>query len=125
MATSFWLLMGYNFGCVTASDMLSDSGVFGVKLFDEDTADFEVPRDVAMATISWLSAYGAHLRHLTNRTETVHMRWQCGLMSNYFDHLLHIVGRYCNFVRNRKFPKYNVTIVANVVFNLSNLKHSI
>jgi len=25
MATSFWLLMGYNFGCMIASDMLFDS----------------------------------------------------------------------------------------------------
>jgi len=25
MATTFWLSMGYNFGCVIASDMLSDS----------------------------------------------------------------------------------------------------
>jgi len=36
-----------------ASDMLFDSmgWVFGSKLSDEDTADFEVLRDVAMATI--------------------------------------------------------------------------
>jgi len=35
-----------------ASDMLFDSRwwVFGVKLSDEDLADFEVLRDVAMAT---------------------------------------------------------------------------
>jgi len=26
MATSFWLLMGYNFGCMIASYMLFDSG---------------------------------------------------------------------------------------------------
>jgi len=25
MATTFWLLMGYNFGCVMASEMLFDS----------------------------------------------------------------------------------------------------
>jgi len=25
MATNFWLLMGYNFGCLIASDMLFDS----------------------------------------------------------------------------------------------------
>jgi len=25
MATTFWLLMGYNFSCMTASDMLFDS----------------------------------------------------------------------------------------------------
>jgi len=27
MVTTFWLLMGYNFGCMTASDMLLDSMV--------------------------------------------------------------------------------------------------
>ena len=27
MATRFWLFMGYNFGCMTASDMLFDSRV--------------------------------------------------------------------------------------------------
>jgi len=45
--------MDYNFGCVIASDMLFDSRgwVFGVKLSDEDIADFEVLRVVAMATI--------------------------------------------------------------------------
>jgi len=55
-ATSFWLSMGYNFGCMIASDMLFDffGWVFGVKLFDEDTADFEVLRDIPMATIFWL-----------------------------------------------------------------------
>ena len=48
MATSFWLSMGYNFGCMIASDTLFDSigRVFGVKLSDEDIADFEVLRDV-------------------------------------------------------------------------------
>jgi len=53
MATTFWFPMGYNFGCMIASDMLfaSRAWVFGVKLSDEDTADFEVLRDVAMATI--------------------------------------------------------------------------
>ena len=36
-----------------ASDTLFDSmgSVFGVKLSDEDIADFEVLRDVAMATV--------------------------------------------------------------------------
>jgi len=31
MATNFWLSMGYNFGCMIASDMLFDSrgGFFG------------------------------------------------------------------------------------------------
>ena len=43
MATTFWLSMGYNFGCVTASGT-----IFELKLSDEDMADFEVLRDVAM-----------------------------------------------------------------------------
>jgi len=53
--------MGYNFGCVIASDTRFDSGGFGVKLSNEDIADFEVLRDVAMATIFWLSIYGVHI----------------------------------------------------------------
>ena len=61
MATPFCLSMGYNFGCMIASDTLFDSRgwVFGVKLRDEDIADFEVLRDVAMATI--LAFYGVHI----------------------------------------------------------------
>jgi len=53
MATLFCLSMGYNFGCMIASDTLFDSRgwVFRVKLSDEDIANFEVLRDVAMATI--------------------------------------------------------------------------
>jgi len=45
-----------------ASDMLFDSRgwVFGVKLSDEDIADFEVLRDVAMATIFGF-LYGVHI----------------------------------------------------------------
>jgi len=45
--------MGYNFGCMIASDTMFDSRgwVFRVKLSDEDIADFEVLRDVAMANI--------------------------------------------------------------------------
>ena len=53
MATPFCLSMGYNFGCMIASDTLFDSRgwVFGVKLSNEDIADIEVLRDVAMSTI--------------------------------------------------------------------------
>jgi len=43
--------MGYNFGCVIASDTLFRGWVFTVKLSDEDMADFEFLRDVAMATV--------------------------------------------------------------------------
>jgi len=54
--------MGYNFGCVIASDMLLILGmVFGVKLSDEDIAEIECLRVVAMASdfgtkiaINWL-----------------------------------------------------------------------
>ena len=53
MAITFWLSMGYNFRCMIASDTQFDSRgwVFGVKLSDEDIADFEVLRDVAMVTV--------------------------------------------------------------------------
>jgi len=55
MATTFWLSIGYNFGCVIASSTIFDSrSVFsGVKISDEDIADFEVLRDLAMATNFW------------------------------------------------------------------------
>jgi len=56
MATSFCLSMGYNFSC-----MIPRGGFSGVKLSDEDIADFEVLRDVAMATIFRLSTYGVHI----------------------------------------------------------------
>jgi len=44
--------MSYNFSCVIASGTIFDSWgwAFGVKLSDEDIADFEVLRKVAMAT---------------------------------------------------------------------------
>jgi len=56
-------LMGYNFGCMIASDTQFDSrgGVFGIKLSDEDIAEIECQRLVAMVTnfgtkvaINWL-----------------------------------------------------------------------
>ena len=52
-ATPFCLSMGYNFGCMIASDTLYGSWgwVFRVELSDEDIADFEVLRDVAMTII--------------------------------------------------------------------------
>jgi len=69
MATNFGTqfdvtgFVGYNFGCMIASDMLFDSrgGFFGVKLSDEDIAEIECLRVVAMATIFWLSIYGVHI----------------------------------------------------------------
>jgi len=52
MASTFWLSMGYNFGCVIASYALFvyRGWVFGVKLSDEDIAEIERLRVVAMAT---------------------------------------------------------------------------
>jgi len=32
-----------------------------VKLSDEDIANFEVLRDITMATVFWLSIYGVHI----------------------------------------------------------------
>jgi len=63
MATTFCLSVGYNFGCIIASDTLFDSkgGFSGVKLSDEDIADFEVLRDVAMATIFGFLHMGVHI----------------------------------------------------------------
>jgi len=55
--------MGYNFGCMIASDTQFDSRgwVFGVELSDENIAEIECQRVVAMATnfgtksaINWL-----------------------------------------------------------------------
>jgi len=53
MATTFCPSMGYNFGCYKVSDSLFDSrgGFFGVKLYDEDVADFDVLREVVMASV--------------------------------------------------------------------------
>ena len=47
-----WRLMGYNSGCMIASDTQFESRgwVFGVKLSDEDIAEIECQRVVAMAT---------------------------------------------------------------------------
>jgi len=55
--------MGYNFGCMIASDTRFDSrgGFSGVKLYDEDIAEIECQRVVVVATnfgtkiaINWL-----------------------------------------------------------------------
>ena len=53
--------MGYNFGCMIASDTQFDSRGFGVKLSDEDIAEIECQMVVAMITnfgtkiaINWL-----------------------------------------------------------------------
>jgi len=64
--------MGYNFGCMIASDTLLILGVvFGVKLSDEDIADFELLRNVAMAWQPFLAfnILDAHWCHVKNTTE--------------------------------------------------------
>ena len=54
IATTFWLLIGYNFSCMTASDTLFDSrGGFSRSSYPIKTADFQVLRNVAMATNFW------------------------------------------------------------------------
>jgi len=55
--------MGYNVGCMIASDTLFDTRwwVFGVKLSDENIADFDLLRDVAVANIFLVSIYGVHI----------------------------------------------------------------
>jgi len=75
-----------------ASDTLfySRGWVFGVKLCDEDIADFEVLRDVAMAAIFGFLYMGCTLAPPEEYDWTVHVRRRCGLMSNYFDHLLSV-----------------------------------
>jgi len=87
MATTFLAFDGlYNFGYVLASDTLFDSRGwgFGVKLSDEGIADFKVLRDVAMATIFWISI-GATWRIRLNRPCAAAMR----AYVNDFDHLFY------------------------------------
>jgi len=49
--TTFWLSMGYNFSCMTASDKLFDSrGGFSGTSYPVKTAEIEGLTDVAMAT---------------------------------------------------------------------------
>jgi len=62
VATTFWLLMGYNFGCMIASDTLFDSrGEFSGSCYPMKTANFQVPRHVAEATMFWLSICGVYI----------------------------------------------------------------
>ena len=83
MATMLWLSMGYNFGCMIASDTLFDSRgrIFGVKVSDDDIANFEVLRDGAMATTFWLSIHGVHRlapAHPGGRRKRAVKRLWCG-----------------------------------------------
>ena len=95
--TTFWLSMGYNFVCMIARDTLLDSrGGFGVKLSDEDVADFEVLRDFAIATIFGFLYMGCSLAPPGEHDCTVRVWRRCGLMSNYFDNML-LLRPYCVF----------------------------
>jgi len=57
MATTFWLSMGYNYSCMTASDTLFDSRgeFFGDKQSNEDIAELEGVR-----TLPWQPILGPH-----------------------------------------------------------------
>ena len=65
---------------------------------DEDIADFEVLRDIAMATIFGFLYMGCTLAPPEEYDWTIHVRRRCGLMSNYFDHLLFLVWSLFFFV---------------------------
>jgi len=57
-------------------------------LSDEDAADFEVLRDVTIVTVFGFLYMGCTLTPPGEYDWTIDVRWRCGLMSNYFDHLL-------------------------------------
>ena len=62
LVTTLWFSMGYNFGYMIASDTLFNfGGGFSGLSYPMKTANFEVLRDVAMATIFWLSICGVHI----------------------------------------------------------------
>ena len=67
----FWLSLGYNFGCMIASDMLFDSRgwVFGVKQSDEDS-QFRGSKGRCHGNhFLAFCICGAHWCHLANTTE--------------------------------------------------------
>ena len=94
MATTFWLSMGYNFGCMIASDTMFDSmgGFSESSKSDEDIADFGVLRDVEIVTVFGFQYKGCVLTPSGEYDGTVHVRRRCGLMSNDFDHLLKLIN---------------------------------
>ena len=63
MTTTFCFSMGYNFGCMIVSDTMFDSrgGFSGSSYPMKTITDFKILRNVAMATIFWLSIYGVHI----------------------------------------------------------------
>jgi len=71
MATTFWLSMGYNLGCMIASDTLFDSkGGFSGSSYLRKIADLEVSK--GRCHDNHFLAFcisGAHWRHLANTTE--------------------------------------------------------
>jgi len=87
MAISFWLSVGYDFSCVIASVWFL-GWVFVVKLSHKDIAKIEVLMDVVMATIFGFLYMGCTLAQPGKYDWTDRVRRRCGLMSNYFDHLL-------------------------------------
>jgi len=62
MATTFWFSIGYNFGCMVASDTLFDSRgwVFGVKLSDVDSR-FPGSKGLCHSNRFLLCIYGVHI----------------------------------------------------------------
>ena len=68
--------------------LLIMEGVWVVGQQNADIADTLQLRDVAMATIFWLCIYGCALAPPSESDWTVHVQRRCGLMSDYFDHLL-------------------------------------
>ena len=62
--------VGYNFGCMIASDTLFDSGVgFRGQLSDEDIAEIEYLRSLSWQSFLAFYICGAHRCHLANTTE--------------------------------------------------------
>jgi len=58
LAITFWLSMGYNFGCMITRDTPFHSRCgFSGSSYPIMTADFVVLRNVAMASIFWLSIF--------------------------------------------------------------------
>jgi len=57
MATNFWLSIGYNVGCMIASNLLFDSRMgFGIKLSDEDITEIE-----CLGSLPWQPISGVTL----------------------------------------------------------------
>ena len=61
--------------------------VFGVKQSDEDIAEIECLRVVAMETIFGFVYTGCTLVPSGEYDLALHVRRRCGLTSNYFDYL--------------------------------------